>query len=170
LVTNPPIRAGDADAFRALYEHHHRRIYALAWRMCGNAMQAEDLTQDVFVRLWDALGSFRGESAFPTWLHRLAVNVIWSGITRENRGGNWLDTDGVGELAESGSGVDSIVNQIDFDRALATLPNGARTILLLYGVDGYSYREIGDALGVDIGTVKSQLHRARRLLLESYSK
>jgi RNA polymerase sigma-70 factor (ECF subfamily) len=160
--------ARDPDAFREIYECHHRRIYALAWRMCGNATQAEDLTQDVFVRLWDSWGSFRGESAFATWLHRLAVNVIWSALVRERKVDGWLEYGAEAEQGVTDSEFDAIATQIDLDRALAMLPHGARTILLLYTVDGCGYRDIATLLGVDIGTVKSQLHRARRLLSESF--
>lgn len=161
--------ARDPDSFRELYERHHERVYGLAWRMCGDRRQAEDLTQDVFVRLWASLDSYRGESAFTTWLHRLAVNVIWSELLRERRANGWLEpTDGDARDL-SASHAERIAVRIDFERALATLPHGARTILLLYSVDGYGYREISQALGVDIGTVKSQLHRARRLLQSALS-
>ncbi len=159
----------DPDSFRELYDRHHPRIYALAWRMCGNATQAEDLTQDVFVRLYDALASFRGDSAFTTWLHRLAVNVIWSALRRERRSEGWLQTGVDDAPRQVASEFEAIATQIDFEQALATLPHGARTILLLYGVDGYGYAEIATALGIDVGTVKSQLHRARRLLLQTFS-
>ncbi len=154
----------DPDSFRELYECHHERVYALAWRMCADRRQAEDLTQDVFVRLWDAMESYRGESAFGTWLHRLAVNVIWSELLRERRSHGWLELTHLDTHIVSASHGEAIATRIDLERALATLPHGARTILLLYSVEGYGYREISDALGVDIGTVKSQIHRARRLL------
>lgn len=159
------VYAREPDSFRALYECHHARIYALAWRMCGNAQHAEDLTQEVFVRLWDAITSFRGESAFSTWLHRLAVNVIWSALSREHRSDGWLEAATPDQHSRAAAPDDGIASQIDLERAIAALPHGARTMLVLYSIEGYSYREISDALGVDIGTVKSQLHRARRLLL-----
>ena len=160
-----PVYTRDPGTFRELYEHHHARIYALAWRMSGDVSQAEDLTQEVFIRLWDAMTSFRGDSTFATWLHRLAVNVIWSELIRERRSNGWLETATSAEMGSSTSHFDPIATQIDLERALATLPHGARTILVLYSVEGYGYREISDVLHVDIGTVKSQLHRARRLLL-----
>jgi RNA polymerase sigma factor (sigma-70 family) len=154
----------DPSSFRELYDCHHERVYALAWRMCSDQRLAEDLTQEVFVKLWDALESYRGDSAFGTWLHRVAVNVIWTHLTRERRSNGWLEpTDGEPQAAMPSHG-DAIATRIDLERALATLPHGARVILLLHCVDGYAYREISDALGVDIGTVKSQIHRARRLL------
>lgn len=154
----------DVNSFRELYDCHHERVYALAWRMCSDPRLAEDLTQEVFVKVWDAMESYRGDSAFGTWLHRVAVNVIWTHVTRERRSNGWLEHLN-GDLRDAAPApADIMATRIDLERALAALPHGARMMLLLHCVDGYAYREISDALGVDVGTVKSQIHRARRLL------
>jgi RNA polymerase sigma-70 factor (ECF subfamily) len=157
-------RAGDPEAFRRLYEAHHPRVYGLALRATRDAAEAEELTQEVFVQVWRSLKRFRGESSLGTWLHRVAVNVIWSAIRRSNRRALWItsdpDADGITEAPDT-----HVHLGMELERALATLPRGARLILLLHDVEGYRYTEIAERLG----TVKSQLHRARRLMMEALS-
>ena len=154
--------AGDARAFERLYQAHVARIYSLARRMIGPD-EAAELTQDVFVRAWQKIGTFRGESAFGTWLHRLAVNVIlarrsWLG-TRRSR---FLDEEGLLDtLPTKAAGTEL---GIDFESAIGRLPSGARQIFVLHDVEGFKHDEIAALLGVTAGTTKAQLHRARMML------
>ena len=153
---------GDAQAFRRLYEENVGRVHALARRMVGFD-RATELTQDVFVRAWQKLHTFRGEARFSTWLHRLAVNLILSkrasfAIERAR----FLGDDEVLERIETRPGGRD--HNMDFERAIAQLPNGARMVFVLHDVEGYRHEEIAGLLGVTTGTTKAQLHRARMLL------
>jgi RNA polymerase sigma-70 factor (ECF subfamily) len=154
---------GDASAFERVYQTHLGRVHSLARRMAGPE-SADELTQDVFVRVWQKLATFRGESSFATWLHRLAVNVI---IERFRTLGaarlRFLD-DGEStlELLPGRSGHDDV--RMDLDAAMRQLPPGARAVFVLHDVEGYKHDEIGRLLGVSVGTSKSQLHRARMTL------
>lgn len=153
---------GDARAFARLYEEHKGRIYGLAVRMAGYERAAE-LTQDVFVRAWQKLGSFRGDAQFSTWLHRLAVNWIISRRTSwATERMRFLDAeDALDGLAARPAQADL---SMDFETAIARLPAGARMVFLLHDVEGYRHEEIAKLLGVTSGTTKAQLHRARMLL------
>jgi RNA polymerase sigma-70 factor (ECF subfamily) len=153
---------GDAQAFRRLYEENVDRVHALARRMAGYEHAAE-LTQDVFVRAWQKLHTFRGEARFSTWLHRLAVNLILSRrATFATQRARFLGDDDILERIETRpSGRE---HSIDFENAIARLPDGARTIFLLHDVEGFRHEEIASLLGVTTGTTKAQLHRARMLL------
>ena len=153
---------GDAQAFRRLYEENVDRVLALARRMVGYE-QATELTQDVFVRAWQKLHTFRGEARFSTWLHRLAVNLILSkrasfAIERNRFIG---DDEVLDRIETRPPGRD---HHMDFEKAIAQLPNGARMIFVLHDVEGYRHEEIAGLLGVTTGTTKAQLHRARMLL------
>ncbi len=153
---------GDAQAFARLYEKHKDRIFALARRMAG-AEHARELTQDVFVRAWQKLSTFRGEAKFGTWLHRLAVNLVLSrragwAIERNRFLGAEEALDGIASRP-SGHEIG-----IDFEGAIQHLPTGARTVLVLHDVEGYRHEEIAAMLGVTSGTTKAQLHRARMLM------
>ena len=153
---------GDPAAFERLYHTSVSRIHSLARRMAGDDV-ADDLTQEVFIRAWQKLPTFRGESAFGTWLHRLAVNLILtrreSLRKRESRQG------GGQEMLERMSGRQGIPGfGLDFDRAVGGLPEGAREVFVLYDVEGYSHQEIATRMGISTGTSKSQLHRARMML------
>ena len=154
--------AGDARAFERLYRTHATRIYGLARRMIGPEL-AEEVTQDAFVRAWQKIGTFRGESAFGTWLHRLAINVIlgrrsWLGTQRAR----FLDDDAV--LQELPSKPAATELGLDFESAIDRLPSRARQIFVLHDVEGYKHEEIATFLGVTAGTTKAQLHRARIML------
>ena len=153
---------GDARAFARLYEEHKSRVWALAFRMPGPEHAAE-LTQDVFVRAWGKLGTFRGEARFGTWLHRLAVNLILSRRAAfATHRARFIPDDGVLEdLPARASGGEL---GMDFEAAIARLPEGARAIFVLYDIEGYRHEEIGALLGISTGTTKAQLHRARMLL------
>jgi RNA polymerase sigma-70 factor, ECF subfamily len=156
---------GDTGAFERLYLAHVPRVHNLARRMAGPDA-ADELTQDVFVRVWQKLGTFRGESSFTTWLHRLAVNVI---IERFRTLGTARDR----FLADGESVLDRMPasatpgrhdTRMDLDAAMRRLPPGARAVFVLHDVEGYRHEEIGQLLGVSVGTSKSQLHRARMTL------
>jgi RNA polymerase sigma-70 factor (ECF subfamily) len=156
-------QAGDDGAFEALYRQHVGRVYALCLRLAGDRVHAEELVQDVFVRAWDRLRSFRGDSAFSSWLHRLAVNVVIErrrtfAIQRERLAPDpaVLDT-----LPIAPARADLTV---DFEHAIEQLPPGAREVFVLHDVEGYKHREIAVMLGVATGTSKRQLHRARMLM------
>lgn len=154
---------GDHDAFARLYHAHVGRVHALALRMTGPSV-AEDLTQEVFIRAWEKLATFRGEARFGTWLHRLAVNHILS------RRETWARRESRRVTAEGI--LDRIVTPrrrdaglaLDFEGAIGRLPDGARQVFVLYDVEGYGHEEIAAAMGISVGTSKSQLHRARMLL------
>ncbi len=154
---------GDTSAFERVYSRHVARVQGLARRMAGPDA-ADELTQDVFVRAWQKLGTFRGDSSFGTWLHRLAVNVI---IERFRALGSQRDrflADGDDALQRMPSPRRSGDFRMDFDAALARLPNAAREVFVLHDVEGFKHHEIGGLLGISAGTSKSQLHRARMLM------
>jgi RNA polymerase sigma-70 factor (ECF subfamily) len=155
-------RSGDVRAFERLYRVHCGRVHGLARRMMGGDDAAE-LTQDVFVRAWSKLGTFRGESAFGTWLYRLAINLI---LTRRaqratRRGREVEDPETLDGLEGRPGGSDLAM---DFDSAIERLPEGARQVFVLHDVEGYKHEEIGKLMGVNPGTSKAQLHRARMIL------
>jgi RNA polymerase sigma-70 factor, ECF subfamily len=154
--------SGDAHAFERLYRNHVARVHSLVRRML-NDEDADEVTQDVFVRAWQKLGTYRGEAAFGTWLHRLAVNVILGrrqllGQRRER----FLPDDSA--LASVAGARHAPELSLDFETAIARLPDGARQVFVLHDVEGYRHEEIADLLGLAVGTSKSQLHRARMAL------
>ena len=158
--------AGDMRAFETLYRAHVRRVHAVVWRLSGgNAARAEELTQEAFVRAWQALGKFRFESAFATWLHRLAVNTALMDL-RARRDNEDLETDDA-VLSDLGSGDSAGTRTalgIDLEHAVASLPPRARAVLVLHDVEGWKHEEIAIELHMAVGSSKAQLHRARRLL------
>lgn len=160
-------QTGDVAAFETLYREHSGRIFALCLRLKGgDRADATELMQDVFVRVWRRLGTFRGDSAFSSWLHRLAVNTMLENARSEKRRTarvlSMEDTSVLPGAARS-SGIDL---KMEMEEAVASLPKGARTAFVLHDVEGYQHQEIAEQLSVSIGTVKAQLHRARRLLRE----
>jgi RNA polymerase sigma-70 factor (ECF subfamily) len=154
--------AGDQRAFERLYRRHVARIHSLARRMAGFEGDPDELTQDVFVRAWERLGTYRGEAAFGTWLHRLAVNVIlnWRRSAAAER--RWIE-DGVDADLLAGTRFGRS-EAPDLENAIAQLPPGARQVFVLHDVEGFKHEEIAAMLGVTTGTSKAQLHRARMLL------
>jgi len=160
---------GDQAAFRTLYQTHVGRVYALCLRLTGNGSEAEDHTQDVFVRVWERLGSFRGESAFSTWLHRLTVNeVLQARRSAGRRSARVTQADDPLELeaAPAPAAGSAGAGASDLGQAIARLPAGARTVFVLHDVEGYQHDEIAALLEIAEGTSKAQLFRARRLLRE----
>jgi RNA polymerase sigma-70 factor (ECF subfamily) len=155
-------QSGDSRAFERLYRQHVSRVHSLVRRMVPDA-DAEELTQDVFVRAWQKLGSFRGESAFGTWLHRLAVNLMLehrAGLGRDRK--RWASDEAA--IGDQPARRETIDEGLDMDDAVRQLPDGMRQIFVLYDVEGYQHDEIGTMLGISTGTSKSQLHRARMAL------
>lgn len=160
---------GDQAAFRTLYLANVGRVYALCLRLTGNASEAEEAAQDVFVRVWEKLASFRGESAFSTWLHRLTVNEVFqarrAASRRTKRVGLAADPLEL-EAAPAPPSPSAEAGTSDLDRAIARLPTGARAVFVLHDVEGYQHDEIAGLLEIAEGTSKAQLFRARRLLRE----
>jgi len=172
-VTDELVRraqAGDQAAFRDLYQQLAGRVYALCLRLTGDAGAAAERTQDVFVRAWDKLRSFRGESAFSSWLHRLAVNVVMQERRATMRREQRVTPMAAPETLERGGREPMIGLNIDLERAIADLPEGAREVFVLFDIEGYSHAEIADLTGIAEGTSKAQLFRARHLLREKLDR
>jgi RNA polymerase sigma-70 factor (ECF subfamily) len=158
------IKSGDAPAFEALYQQHAARLYNLASRMAGNAGEAEDLLQDIFLLAYRKVGSYRGESSLGTWLYRLAMNhcldVIRSRQARMGGLTDSMDEPDAAPVAAPGPTL-SAVSRIDLERAIEALPPACRAAFLLHDVEGFGHQEVADILGVSEGTSKSQVHKAR---------
>jgi len=160
--------AGDMPAFEALYERHHRRVYSLCLRMTGNTAEAEDLAQEAFIQLYRKVGSFRGESAFTTWLHRLTVNQVLMHFRK--RGVRMEQTTDDGDVpVQVVKGTENpnqmpVIDRIALERAIDKLPPGYRAVFVLHDVEGHEHEEIARLLGCSVGTSKSQLHKARMKL------
>lgn len=157
-------RQGDARAFERLYREHVGRVYGLCLRLARHPADAEDCTQQAFINAWSALARFETRSSFATWLHRIAVNVVLAQRRRTTSHVEVLSGD-TGE-AESDWTFDTPVEVGQIEAAIDDLPDGARDVLVLLGIYGYSHGEVAAMLGVAEGTCKAQLHRARRLLRE----
>jgi RNA polymerase sigma-70 factor (ECF subfamily) len=167
--------SGDEGAFERIYETHVGRVFALTLRMSGSRQRASELTQDVFVHVWQRLASWRGESALGSWIHRLTVNLVLSNVRTDKRRQKWeaneepmSDAETREPRAEIVGSVRpaSVLEGIDLERAIAALPPGARTVFVLHDVEGYQHDEIAKITGTAEGTCRAQLHRARKLLIE----
>ena len=161
-------KQGDAEAFEYLYGLHKRRVYSLCLRMTSNAAEAEDLTQEAFLQLFRKIGTFRGESAFSTWLHRMAVNVVLMQLRKKSLPvvplEDTLETEEESPKKEPGAPdirLAGAVDRLQLQRAIDHLPPGYRTIFVLHDVEGFEHNEIADLVGCSIGNSKSQLHKAR---------
>jgi len=162
-------RDGEVAAFEQLYRENVRRVYALSLRLCADPLKAEELTQDAFVRAWERLPSFRGDSAFSTWMHPLVVNLSHSDRrSQKRREARVQPTEDLGVYDRPESSGEAH-HGIDLERALDELPPGARQVFELHDVLGYRHDEIAARVGVAVGTSKAQLHRARKLLREALS-
>ena len=166
--------AGDTAAFERLYEQYHKRVYSLCLRMLGEGSQAEDLTQEVFLQVYKKIGSFRGDSAFTTWLHRLTVNQVLMhfrkrGVKLEHTSEEGDFTNVVETPLQSTRRI-SMVDRLALEKAISELPPGYRTVFVLHDVQGYEHEEISGLLNVSVGTSKSQLHKARMRLRELLTK
>jgi RNA polymerase sigma-70 factor (ECF subfamily) len=159
---------GDMTAFEELYRRHNRRVYSLCLRMTRSVEEAEDLTQEAFIQLFRKIGSFRGDSAFSTWLHRLTVNQVLMHFRK--RSVKLERTTEEGETPEQTvKGTENpnqmpVIDRIALDRAIAQLPPGYRTVFLLHDVEGHEHEEVARILNIAVGTSKSQLHKARMKL------
>ncbi len=156
--------AGDAVAEREFYDAHDDRIYRLAYRMTGDAMQAEDLTQETFVRAFGRMSGFRGEAMPSTWLHAVAVSVILNAQRKEKRRRQWEQPGMEFERLESGSSPSDTALKVRLGRAIDRLPEALRLVFVMHDVEGFLHREIADILAVPEGTSKTRLARARELL------
>jgi RNA polymerase sigma-70 factor (ECF subfamily) len=164
---------GDEEAFAALFETHKRRIYSLCLRMTSNTAEAEDLTQEAFLQLFRKISTFRGESAFSTWLHRLAVNVVLMHLRKKGLQQISLDEvdNSQDEPVKRDYGGDDrrltgSVDRIGLQKAIADLPPGYRAVFVLHDVEGYEHNEIAEIMKCSVGNSKSQLHKARMKLRE----
>ncbi len=160
-------KAGDTGAFKTLYRQCVGRVYAVCIRISADRTHAEELTQETFIRAWEMLGSFREESAFSTWIHRIAVNTSLAALRARSRRSAWEEGSDEPDLIR-GRGVTEESEHLGFDieKAVATLPPQARAVFTLHDIEGYKHSEIAEQMGVTVGTCKAQLHRARRLLKE----
>jgi len=155
---------GDVEAFGGLYRENVGRVYLLCLRMCGDPSLAEELAQEAFVRAWQKLGSFRGASAFSTWLHRVTVNVVLGNRRSTARREARVKPVGDNLSIDLTASEPSPGQALDLERSIAALPDGARTVFVLHDVEGYRHKEIARITGLAVGTSKAQLHRARKLL------
>ncbi len=164
---------GDVDAFERLYRAEIGRVNALCLRLTAG-QGADELLQDVFVRVWEKLPTFRGESAFSTWVHRLAVNVFLIArrgeLRREQRVVSSDQSDELPLDPAHGYAVDDPDARLDLERAISLLPQGARAAFVLHDIEGYSHEEIAGMQGIAAATVRTQLHRARKLLMEELDR
>jgi RNA polymerase sigma-70 factor (ECF subfamily) len=157
-------RSGDTRAFETLYREHVDRVYGLCLRMTGNVGEAEDCAQEAFIQAWKKLDRFRGDSAFGTWMHRIAVNAVLGRIRKSKREQDRIQV--AAEMASSPASMGDSGELRDLSDAIDRLPEGARHVFVLNAVYGYSHAESSDMLGIAEGTTKAQLHRARRLLAQ----
>ena len=173
-------RGGNVDAFEQIYHRHAGRVFALCLRMTADRARARELTQDVFVQVWERLGTFRGDAALASWLHRIAVNVVLMSTRTDKRRNARValiddlqppspDEDDVRESSrqEAGAEPTDVGQAIDLERAIAALPPGVRRAFVLHDVEGYRHEEIARMTGSAQGTLRAQLHRARQLLMEA---
>ena len=163
-------RAQQADtrAFERLYRMHIDKIYGLCLRMTGNVSEAEDCAQEAFIQAWNKLDRFRGDSAFSTWLHRIAVNAVLGRMRKSKRERDRIQV--AMEVASSPASIADDGEMRDLSDAVDRLPEGARHVFVLFAVYGYSHEEASGMLGIAPGTSKAQLHRARRLLVQQLEK
>jgi RNA polymerase sigma-70 factor, ECF subfamily len=154
----------DSGAFEQLYRMHVDKVYGICLRMTGNVAEAEDCAQDAFIQAWNKLDKFRGDSAFATWLHRIAVNSVLGRMRKSKREQDRIQL--AGQEVQSPASVADSGELRDLSEAVDRLPEGARHVFVLYAVYGYSHEEASNMLGIAPGTSKAQLHRARRLLTQ----
>ena len=161
-------KGGDTRAFEALYRENVDRVYGLCLRMTGNVGEAEDCAQEAFIQAWKKLGRFRGDAAFGTWMHRIAVNAVLGRIRKSKREQDRIKV--VAEMSSSPASIGDSGELRDLSDAIDALPEGARHVFVLNAVYGYSHEESSDMLGIAVGTSKAQLHRARRLLAQQLTE
>jgi len=166
--------AGDMMAFEDLYQRHHRRVYSICLRMLQSPSEAEDLTQDVFIQLYRKIGSFRGDSAFTTWLHRMAVNQVLMHFRKKAVKFEKTTEEGETPVQIVSGSTDprkmQIVDKIALENAIDQLPGGYKRVFVLHDIEGYEHEEVAKILGCSVGTSKSQLHKARLKLRKLLGK
>jgi RNA polymerase sigma-70 factor, ECF subfamily len=160
-------QARDMQAFESLYRAHVPRVHAICLRMTANVTRAEELTQKAFLTVWEKLPFFRGESAFSSWLHRVAVNTVLADFRAESRRTRRVFATADPAVFEIPPRAPAVGIRLDLEQAIASLPPQARTVFVLHDVEGWQHNEIARELGVASGTSKAQLHRARKLLQEA---
>jgi RNA polymerase sigma-70 factor (ECF subfamily) len=160
-------QARDMQAFETLYRTHVGRVHAICLRMTANVTRAEEMTQKAFLTVWEKLPHFRGESAFSSWLHRVAVNTVLADLRAENRRLQRVFGTEDPSLFETAPRTTTVGIRLDLEQAIAGLPPQARSVFVLHDVEGWQHDEIARELGVATGTSKAQLHRARKLLQEA---
>ena len=161
LALAPAAASDDESAFEALYRTHAKRIYSLAYRFAGNAAEAEELLQEIFLQAYRKLGGFRGEAALGTWLHRLAVNRCLDHVRSRAARQDAVTVPLNAEAPPPARADSGPITHLDLERAIAQLPDGCRLAFVLHDVEGYGHREIAERLGIATGTSKSQVHKAR---------
>ena len=161
-------RTADPGAFEKLYRANVDKVYGLCLRMTGNVAEAEDCVQEAFIQAWNKLDKFRGDSAFGTWLHRVAVNVVLGRMRKSRREQDRIRA--VSDVAPAPQTIADDGELRDIEAAINELPSGARHVFVLHAVYGYSHGETGDMLGIAEGTSKAQLNRARRLIVQQLEK
>jgi RNA polymerase sigma-70 factor (ECF subfamily) len=163
-------KSGDHYAFEQIYRIHVGHVYAICLRILADRSWAEDTTQQIFVRAWLKLNTFRGDSSFASWLYRLSINLILGELKSSAKRGTQVSALTDSQLA-AGSGLEHSRNmQIDLEKAVASLPQQARVVFVLHDIEGFQHQEIADAMGLAVGTCKAQLFRARRLLREALER
>jgi RNA polymerase sigma-70 factor (ECF subfamily) len=163
-------RDGDVSAFEQLYRRYVGRVYAVCLRLAGNRTLAEECTQDAFVRAWQSLGKFRGDSGFGTWVHRIAVNAVLERHRTQLRQAAWVvvkDDEIINAVPDQAHGPEL---GMDLEDGIAALPPAARMVFVLFDVEGRSHEEIAELTGLAVGTCKAHLHRARKLLRERLNR
>ncbi len=164
-------RSGSADAFKSLYERYSGRVYALSLRLCGSNDIADDLTQEIFIKVWEGISSFKGESAFYSWLHRICINSFLMKLRSDKNyekkiGGSFNNSDG--NLLMVAYTNDDF--SLDMEKAIAKLPSQSKLVFILFEIVGYKHREISQMLNIEEGTSKAHLHKARKILREELVK
>lgn len=165
-------KSGSADAFKSLYDKYSGRVYALALRLCGNNDIANDLTQEVFIKVWESISSFKGESAFYSWLHRICINAFLMKLRGDKNyekkiGENYSNNDDGNLLMLAYTNDDF---SLDMEKAIRKLPPQAKLIFILFEIEGYKHKEISQMLNIEEGTSKAHLHKARKILREELVK
>jgi RNA polymerase sigma-70 factor, ECF subfamily len=160
-------QGGDRQAFRLLYREHIGRVYAVCWRLLGDRQKAEDACQEIFIKVWQNLSGFEGNSSFATWLHSIATRTVID-LWRKDKRLKFVDTEELAEAADR-QAYDSAMPASDADtqnleQAIQRLPPQAKAVLILFALEGYQHAEIADMLGIAEGSSKAQYHRARQLL------
>ena len=163
-------RAGSPEAFAAVYHGHAARVYATALRLVGDPTEAAEATQDTFVQVWQKLAAFRGESALGTWIHRIAVRVVLARRRGDRRRLARVEPAAAPEMFGTAARPAPVDERLDLDTALQQLPPTARTVFVLHEMEGYSYGEMRELLGMSEVALRSQLHRARKQLMRTLGR